>query len=342
MTKSSARDIFLEAVRGERTSRPAVATVDQSATFEQMDTLGVRWPDAHTDAKLMARLAIGAYSILGFDAVKVPFCQTIEQEALGCKVHMGDDQNLPSIAEHPYDLSAEPVQDPVFPQDFLTRSRVPVLIEAVKIVKKEVGDKVAVIGGIIGPFSVVAALVGIKQCFKHVVKSPARLQPFLDLAVRCGVELAGALADAGADAICIEDMMASVSMISPRCYSQSVVPYESELIGKIGIPTILHICGNVDSIIKDMISTGTTAISFEPKTDINAVKEAVEAAGRKVGLIGGVDALDDLFYGKPGAVREAALLGREHGYSVIAPSCSIPPATATDNLRAMVEAVKSN
>ena len=99
MVKSSARDIFLEAVRGERTSRPAVATVDQSATFEQMDTLGVRWPDAHTDAKLMARLAIGAYSILGFDAVKVPFCQTIEQEALGCTVNMGDDQNLPSIAD---------------------------------------------------------------------------------------------------------------------------------------------------------------------------------------------------------------------------------------------------
>ena len=342
MIESSARDIFLGAVRGERTSRPAVATVDQGATFEQMDALGVRWPDAHTDANLMARLAIGAYSILGFDAIKVPFCQTIEQEALGCTVAMGDFENLPSIAEHPYDLAAEPVQDPVFPEDFLKRGRVPVLLEAVRIVKKEVGDKVAVIGGIIGPFSIVAALVGIKQCFRNVVKSPDRLRPFMEVAVRCGVELAGALADAGADAICVEDMMASVSMISPRCYSQSVVPYESELFSKIRIPTILHICGNVDSIIDDMVSTGVTAISFEPKTDIDAVKKAVEAAGRKVGLIGGIDALDHLFYGKPDVVREAALLGREHGYSVIAPSCSIPPATTTANLRAMVEAIKSN
>ena len=123
MIESSARDIFLGAVRGERTSRPAVATVDQGATFEQMDALGVRWPDAHTDAKLMARLAIGAYSILGFDAIKVPFCQTIEQEALGCTVAMGDFENLPSIAEHPYDLAAEPVQVPVFPEDFLKRGQ---------------------------------------------------------------------------------------------------------------------------------------------------------------------------------------------------------------------------
>ena len=118
MIKSSARDIFLGAVRGERTSRPAVATVDQGATFEQMDALGVRWPDAHTDANLMARLAIGAYSILGFDAVKVPFCQTIEQEALGCTVAMGDFENLPSIAEHPYDLSCRTGPGPRLPGRF--------------------------------------------------------------------------------------------------------------------------------------------------------------------------------------------------------------------------------
>jgi hypothetical protein len=38
-----ARDIFLAGVRGEPASRPAVASVCQSATYAQMDILGARW-----------------------------------------------------------------------------------------------------------------------------------------------------------------------------------------------------------------------------------------------------------------------------------------------------------
>ncbi len=89
-----------------------------------------------------------------------------------------------------------------------------------------------------------------------------------------------------------------------------------------------------------MISTGASALSFEPKTDINLVKQAVEASGRKVGLVGGIDAMDHLFYGKPEDIKKAATLAMENWYTVVAPSCSIPLGTVTANLKAMVEAVK--
>lgn len=55
MIDGSAREIFLQAVRGEPTSRPSVATVDQTATFQLMEALDVKWPDANVDAKLMAK-----------------------------------------------------------------------------------------------------------------------------------------------------------------------------------------------------------------------------------------------------------------------------------------------
>jgi [methyl-Co(III) methanol-specific corrinoid protein]:coenzyme M methyltransferase len=245
--------------------------------------------------------------------------------------------NLPSIAEHPYDAQGE--QEPEYPEDFLERGRVPALIQAVKILKEEIGDSVAIIGGIIGPFSISSELVGITECLKLVMRNPSRLQQFMKVATRSGIELAGALIEAGADVICVEDMMASVSMISPKSYKENVLCWETELISKIQVPTVLHICGKVDFIIQDMISTGATAISFEPKTDMEAARRAVAAAGRKIGLIGGVDTMDHLFYGNPAAVWEAALRGKEEGYSVIAPSCSIPPATTTENLKAMAEAI---
>ena len=37
----------------------------------------------------MAKQALAAYTMLGFDGVRVPFCQTFEAEALGCKVKSG-------------------------------------------------------------------------------------------------------------------------------------------------------------------------------------------------------------------------------------------------------------
>jgi [methyl-Co(III) methanol-specific corrinoid protein]:coenzyme M methyltransferase len=339
MSKNEAREIFLAALHGEKTPRPAVATVDQSATYEQMDILGVKWPDANMDAKLMAKLAAGAHSILGFDAVKVPFCQTIEQEALGCTINPGDDKNLPSIKVHPYQPEGDSLKlkEISYPEDFLKRGRVPVLIEAVKLVKAEVGDKAAVIGGIVGPFSITSELIEITGTMKVIMKNPAALEPFMKVATRCGIELAGALVDAGADAICIEDMMASVSMISPKHFKELVLCWETELIKNISAPTILHICGRVDKIVAEMIATGATAISFEPKTNIDTVKEAVKASGRKVGIIGGIDTMDHLFYGDSAAVQEGGLHAIEEGYTVIAPSCSIPPATRTENLKAMVQ-----
>jgi [methyl-Co(III) methanol-specific corrinoid protein]:coenzyme M methyltransferase len=337
---NGAREIFLAAVRGESTPRPAVASVCQSATYEQMKLVGAKWPEANSDAKLMARLALGAYSILGFDAVRAPFCQTIQQEALGCKIMPGDDMNLPSIIGHPYDVNQD--QKPELPEDFLKRGRVPVLIEAVKIMKQEVGDKVAVIGGIIGPFSVAAELIGITECLMACMKNPSKLGPFLEVATRTGVQLAAALVDAGADVICIEDMMASVSMISPTMYRAIALPWQVEQISAINAPTILHICGKVDMIFRDMITTGATAISLEPKSDFAAAKQVLETAGKKMGMIGGIDCMDHLFYGDLTSANKAALHAKEEGYSILSPGCSVPPATKTENLKAMVEAARSN
>lgn len=333
------REIFLSSLQGEIYQRSAVACVNQTSTYNQMKVLGASWPDTHSNPCLMAQLAEGAHSVLGLDAVRIPFCQTIEEEALGCTITPGDSENLPSIKTHPYNLKEH--QSMEMPKDFLSRGRVPALIQAAKKLKDEVGNEAAVIGGIIGPFTVVAELVGITDCLKYASKKPDALKPFLEVVTKCSIQLAEALVDAGVDAICIEDMMASIDMISPKIYRQLAVPSETAVIDKIKVPTILHICGKVDYIVNDMISTGAAALSFEPKTNMEVVLDAVKKANRKVGLIGGVDTMDHLFYGDQYSVQEAVYQAIKAGYSVVAPGCAIPPGTEENNVTAMVEAVRT-
>ncbi len=123
------KERLLAALRGEQVDRPSVISANQTATYAQMDALGAAWPEAHKEAGPMAALAAGAATILGFDAVRVPYCQTIESEAFGATVKYAGKEGVPRIDVHPYKVG----DTPKLPADFLSLGRIPALLEAVRL-----------------------------------------------------------------------------------------------------------------------------------------------------------------------------------------------------------------
>lgn len=334
MSAMTARERFLNKLAGKETDRVPVFCADQTGTYEQMDNLRSFWPEAHQKAKEMAGLALGAFTVAGFDAVRVPFCQTIEAEALGAGIKYAGKEGIPSVNVHPYKLG-EPVGP--LPENFLERGRIPELIEAVRILKREVGDQAVIIGGIIGPFSIAASLIGITDILKAAFKTPEKVKPYLDLAGEAGTTLGKALIEAGADLICVEDMMASMDMISPKIYRELVAPWETRQNAALSVPAILHICGKTDIIIDDMANTGASILSVEPKVDAPAAKEKLKKYDRFIPLIGGVDAVTTLFSGSEEEVVQETIKAINQGYDMIAPGCSIAPGSPVVNLRAMIK-----
>lgn len=334
----SSRERVLKVLSGEKADRVPTLCVNQTATYEQMEQLGARWPEANYCAEDMAKLASGAYSILGFDAVRVPFCQTIEAEAMGCTIKNGGEKNLPSPAVHPY----KPDDRPEMPADFLQRGRIQELIRAVKLLKEMVGDKAFVIGGIIGPYSIAGSLMGVTDLLRASIRKPHLVPPFMEVGELAGTMLARELIKAGADAICIEDMMASLDMISPKIYRELVWPWQKKQLEQLrNIPTIIHICGNLDDVMEDIANLGVTAISVETKVDAPKSIEKLKKFDRFIPLIGGVDAVHTLFSGNVQKVKEEVNKAIVDGYHMIAPGCSIPPGTSTECFRAMVEEAES-
>lgn len=310
--------------------------VNGTPTYDQMERVGAYWPEAHERAEDMAKLALAAHTVLGFDAVRVPFCQTFEAEALGCKVKSGGKENIPGI-DHPpaYKLT----DTPVLPDDFLERGRIPQLIKAVRILKEQVGDEAAVIGGIIGPFTIAGAMLDAVPILKASFKEPDKLHPFLDVAERAGTALGKALIEAGADLICVEDMQASPDLIAPHTYRNLELEYQRRQVEALSVPVILHICGNVDKIVEYMAQTGVEALSLEPKSDVALARSK---GGPTTIIIGGVDAATTLFMKTPDVVKEAAREQIELGLDILAPGCAIAPGTPTENLLAMVEAAQEH
>ncbi|MGB9682943.1 MAG: MtaA/CmuA family methyltransferase [bacterium] len=306
-----------------------VACVNQTVTIEQIKRLDVHFPSAHIDPEKMAKLSIGAVEILGLDNVRVPFCQTVEAEALGCKVNLGDDNNLPAVVSHPYKLDEPPLE---LPEGFLSRGRVPVVIEATRRLAKNVGDEVAVISGIVGPFSIAGYLLGLNELLISTLSDPESLKPFLELGVKIGILYGNALTEAGASVICVEDMSASTDMISPQTYRDLVLPYHKRLFDALnrGI-TVLHICGDVTPIVSYMADSGADALSIDHKLNLS---KAIEVKDR-VTLVGNLDPVGRLLQGRPEDIIKTANESLANGIDVLAPGCSLALGTPTENVIAL-------
>ena len=81
----NAKERVMAVINHQKPDRMPCFGANSTVTYEQMEKVGAFWPEGHVDAETMAKQALAAYTVLGFDAVRLPFCQTFEAVALGCK-----------------------------------------------------------------------------------------------------------------------------------------------------------------------------------------------------------------------------------------------------------------
>jgi len=334
----NARERVMRVLNHQKPDRMPCFGANSTVTYGQMEKVQAFWPEGHENGEVMAKQAMAAYTVLGFDAVRVPFSQTFEAEALGCKIKPGRAadgvEGIPGI-DHPPPYKLDDSID--FPDDFLSRGKIPELLRAVRILKKELGDEVPVVGGIIGPFTIAAALLDMVPLLKASLKTPEKMRPFLEVAEKAGTTLALALIEAGADIICCEDMTASPMMVSPQAYRDYELAYQRRQFEAISAPKILHICGNVDKIVAWMGQTGADVLSLEPKASSRLAREE---CGPDILLMGGVDTAETLFLKDPGTVTRECESAIADGIDILAPGCTVAPETPLGNLLAMVEVAK--
>jgi [methyl-Co(III) methanol-specific corrinoid protein]:coenzyme M methyltransferase len=295
-----------------------------------MDLLSAWWPDAHFKSDLMARLARGAHSVLGFEIVRVPFDQTIEAELTGADVDFGDSTANCSVRSHPVKLDG---RLPNMPDLGFGRARV--VVEAISILKEQLKEEAAVVGGIVGPFTLISQLTGVSSLLMQALRRPEAIQPYLEFGVQLGAEYARRQIAAGADAICVEDMGASLDLTSPSMYRDLILPSQQRLIASIGAPTILHICGSNTRILDLIAMAGAAAVSLESRTDLARAVGSLRSA-----VMGGVAPVEALLNGSLDDVRNACLTSLAAGVHILAPGCGLAAATPTENLQEMVRVAR--
>ena len=336
------RERVLAAMKQEKLDRPPVAVFTQSATVGEMENCGAAWPEAHSDAKLMAKLGAAQATYFGFEAVRSSFCLTAEAERLGCNVDPGKINSTPMIKKHPFKFDAmEDVYDEpnlLDPEEFLKGGRPAVILEATKLLKEQYGNEYAVIAGNTGPFTLAGHMVSTENLVFGIMMNPEMVIKWIDAVNPIVKAYTQALADAGADIIQMSEPSSSTDLLSPDMFTEYSGRYVKESLASVkGADSVLHICGDTSEIIPLMADTGVTGISVEEKVDS---AEAVRIAAGRVACVGNVGVVNPLLQGTPEDCAAAAKRIAEAGFNVISPGCGLSALIKDENLFALVKAIK--
>jgi len=155
--KPNSYNLVMSALFGGRKGpRPPAGTPTSIACHGLMDKAGVSFPEAHLDAGAMAELALAGHEVLGFDTVMPEYSVDQEAAALGAQVDWADRNRMPDVKAFPNsDFS-----DITVPEDFLERPSCRVVLNALAILRRHVGGRVAVVGKVMGPWTLAYHMAG--------------------------------------------------------------------------------------------------------------------------------------------------------------------------------------
>ena len=328
------RDIFVNALHRRPVPRPATGSATSIVTVDLMEKVGVYFPEAHQDAEKMAALAEAGHTVLGFDNVMPLFSVWHESSALGCRVEWGEVGRMPDCREHLCAMGDEIS----IPDDLLSRPGCKVALDALALLRQRLGDEVAVVGKVFGPWTLGYHVFGVQDFLINTILEPDAVKRAMETLKEVTVRFGNAQAEAGADALCLGDH-ATRDLCSPEAYQTFLKDMHAELVERIRCPLILHICGDTSDRIGYIRQTGVPCFHYDSKV---ATPAARELAGERLSLMGGTSNLDVIQKGTPESVTEDVAEKLRHHIDIIGPECAVPLNAPYANIERLAAEAKTH
>jgi [methyl-Co(III) methanol-specific corrinoid protein]:coenzyme M methyltransferase len=334
----NSRERVLKLFRKEKIDYIPVFSGYGNITVHGLEKYNLKFQEIHTDAKKMAKAAGSTYQLFGYECAVVPFDMGVEAEALGSRVNYYPQQKdilYPTIIEH----VAEKVVDLKInvPDNLAKAGRLPVVIDALRILKEDLGSEIAIGSWVLGPYTLTGQLVDLSDLGKSALKKQDLLNEILAKLTDVLIEIIKMYRAAGADYITIREMGAGPDILSPNVFQKLVRPHLEKLIASIDSPKVLHMCGSTNEIIEQLIACKADALSVEGKNDIVRTRGLI---GPEALLFGDIDSFGVLSQGKPEDVAAAVKNAISKGVSAIWPGCDIWPVVPKENMTAMMKAAR--
>lgn len=333
------KERLLKVLRGEKVDRPPVISPGGMMTMacnEVMEQTDCRWPAVHRDAEKMAALSIAMHDEAGIENLGIPFCMTVEAEAMGGEVEDGDEVTEPHMVNYPLKSVEEwrslkelnPYKD----------GRLPTILGCTSLLSQKHPD-IPVIGNLVGPLSLATSLIDATTLFKALRRIPEEVHRMLGFLADNGIRYGEALIRNGADLVVVSDPSATGAILGPDGFNEFAVPYLNRMIYRmhaLGKPVIVHICGDVSSVYKLLNKLTAECISVDSVVTIKTARGSLP--DKK--LMGNVSTIL-LQNGPVNNIQTVSKNLLDFGIDILAPACGLSAKTPVRHIKAMTETAKN-
>lgn len=307
-----------------------------------LESEGLSFHETHHDAAKMARAAASTYRLSGFGSAAVPLDLCVEAEALGARIDFretGEKAEFPRVAAFLYDsieaLTSKAQSHKAGIGDSAhTSGRIPLVCRAIELLKKDVGEEIAVAAWTPGPFTLLSLLVETGALYLALRKTPDAVHAALEVLTQVLARVGNAYHAAGADFLTVHEMGGSPGALGPRLFEAIVLPHLQVLLAALPRPVVLSACGRTNGAMRLLAASGADAISVDQTNDLVASRKETPQAL----LFGNLNPVRLISQGNPAEITEAVRGVVRSGADAVWPGCDLYPYVPVENLRALVEA----
>ena len=296
--------------------------------------------DYVTSGSKLADCQLRALERYGYDAVFAVMDVNVETEALGSRlVYRSND--YPYVGDHAFSKTTN--LDAVSIPDIYSTGRMPEILEALRIMRRETVDEVLVVGCVLGPMTLASQLVGLEEALYMAIDNPDGFERLLDFSTRVVIEFGSAQIESGAHTPLVFDPSASMAVIPASFFREFELPRLNKIFKAFEAAGAsagwVHIAGPLGPALPFLGQTGANIFNFDYCVDPNDVL----MTGPRFCFNGNIKSLD-FETAQPEDIFNESLRLRElfslRGGFILSSGCEIPPGSKPENIAALVAAAR--
>ncbi|HAN20072.1 MAG: uroporphyrinogen decarboxylase [Clostridiales bacterium GWF2_36_10] len=268
----------------------------------------------------------------------IVFDLQLEAEILGCELMWADD-GPPSVATHPLsETKMIPCRCTIPQKD---DGRLPIVLDVMSRMKKDVGETTSLYGLICGPFTLASHLRG-NDIFIDMFDDEEYVKNLISYCTDVAKAMSDMYIEAGMDVIAVVDPL--VSQISSAHFEEFLSPCFEDLYSHIrrqGVFTSFFVCGDATRSIEVMCKTKPDCICIDENVNIVVAKEITDKYNIVIG--GNIPLTSIMLHGTQQDNMKYAvdLIDniKDKRNFILAPGCDMPYDVPVDNAIAVSQAV---
>ena len=301
---------------------------------------GVSLGEYVQNGKLLARCQIQALKKYDYDAVFALMDTSVETEAAGSVLTYRADQ-YPDVRTYALsnaaDLSGLSAPDPH------RAGRMPELLQAARILRREVGDDVFVVGCVSGPMTLATQLLGIEAALYLAIDEPEQFSRLLDFATEIVIQFGIAQIEAGAHLPIVFNPSASPAVIPYQFFREMELPRLRKVFATFkqagAVANWLHIAGPAEPILSLYPQAEVDIANIDYEVDPLDAQRALPdvCLDGNIKSFAFVEATPDMIAEESSGLMN---LFANRGGFIMSSGCEIPPESRPENIAAMVAAAR--